>query len=277
MLEEEKKIDIELKNLKDNKEENIIENSNEKFSGTEEKKLDYIKEILDFWKDLLIIIIIVLVVRTYLVIPFKISGQSMYKSYYDKEFIIVDRFSYLDIPNIKKWDPNRWDVIVFKPNISKDKEYYIKRIIWLPWDKLKIEWWKVYLFDKLKNKYNELKEWYLSEDNKDSTFVWIFWSWAVEYNVPNDWYFVMWDNRQNSTDSRECFASCFLPSWRWNYIKKDDIIWNVLIDLWYYNWIDEISFKPFSIKFWNFSFFQPTIWIDSHPRWFNSPRKYNYE
>jgi len=48
MLEEEKKIDIELKNLKDNKEENIIENSNEKFSGTEEKKLDYIKEILDF-------------------------------------------------------------------------------------------------------------------------------------------------------------------------------------------------------------------------------------
>jgi signal peptidase I len=34
--------------------------------------------------------------------PFQISGQSMADSYYNKEFIIVDRFSYLDIPMIKE-------------------------------------------------------------------------------------------------------------------------------------------------------------------------------
>jgi signal peptidase I len=60
-------------------------------------KID-IKEILDFIKDLIIIGLVVLIIRTFIAEPFQISGQSMYSSYYNKEFIIVDRFSYLDIP-----------------------------------------------------------------------------------------------------------------------------------------------------------------------------------
>jgi len=52
-------------------------------------------EILDFFKDLIIIVIIVVVVRSYIAMPFQISGQSMYSSYYDREFIIVDRISYV--------------------------------------------------------------------------------------------------------------------------------------------------------------------------------------
>ncbi|MBT3727246.1 hypothetical protein HOG21_06355 [bacterium] len=51
-------------------------------------------EILDFFKDLIVIVVIVLVIRTFLAMPFQINGQSMYSSYYDKEFIIVDRLSY---------------------------------------------------------------------------------------------------------------------------------------------------------------------------------------
>jgi signal peptidase I len=62
-------------------------------------------------------------------LPFQIKGPSMLDSYYDKEFIIVDRFSYLSIPLLKTGTPSRGDVIVFKPHISKDKEYFIKRII----------------------------------------------------------------------------------------------------------------------------------------------------
>jgi signal peptidase I len=63
---------------------NIFLKSNENFTG----------EVLDFLKDLTIIVVIVLVIRTFFVMPFQINGQSMYESYYDKEFIIVDRFSY---------------------------------------------------------------------------------------------------------------------------------------------------------------------------------------
>jgi signal peptidase I len=58
-------------------------------------------EVIDFFKDLIVIIIIVVFIRTFLIEPFQISGQSMYPTYYDREFIIVDRFSSLDIPVIK--------------------------------------------------------------------------------------------------------------------------------------------------------------------------------
>jgi signal peptidase I len=58
----------------------------------------FFTEARDFLKDLIIIVAVVMVVRTFFVMPFQINGQSMYDSYYDKEFIIVDRFSYQDLP-----------------------------------------------------------------------------------------------------------------------------------------------------------------------------------
>jgi signal peptidase I len=94
---------------------------------------DYTGEALDFLKDIVIIIVIVLVVRTYFIRPFKINGQSMASSYYDKEFIIVDRFSYRNIPLLgQTQNINRGDVIVFEPGVSDERKYFIKRIIGLP-------------------------------------------------------------------------------------------------------------------------------------------------
>jgi signal peptidase I len=59
-----------------------------------EEEKDFIGEVKDFMKDLVIIVLLVLFIRTFLAMPFQINGQSMYSSYYDKEFIIVDRLSY---------------------------------------------------------------------------------------------------------------------------------------------------------------------------------------
>jgi len=69
----------------------VEEKNNEDEINNSQKK----SEVLDFFKDLLIIIIVVVVIRTFIAMPFQISGQSMYSSYYDREFIIVDRISYL--------------------------------------------------------------------------------------------------------------------------------------------------------------------------------------
>jgi len=214
------------------------------------------QEIIDFIKDLVVVFFIVLVIRTYLILPFQISWQSMYDSYYDREFIIVDRFSYLVL-----WEPKRGDVIVFKPHVSDDKEYFIKRIIGLPWDTIKISGWKVYLKEKSSEEFIELKEGYLSKANKNATYIrgddseYIF-------EVPENSYFVMWDNRNASTDSRTCFSSCLLWG-KTNYINSWDIVWRVLIDLWYFN-------------FRNFSFTHPTLWISTFPRFFTSPSTYEY-
>jgi signal peptidase I len=64
----------------------------------------------------------------------------MYESYYDKQFIIVDRLSYRDIPFVGSiQEVERGDVVVFAPGVSDDRKYFIKRIIGLPGETVKIE------------------------------------------------------------------------------------------------------------------------------------------
>ena len=213
-------------------------------------------DVIDFLKDLVIIIVIVVVIRSFVAMPFQINWQSMYESYYDKEFIIVDRLSYII------WSPKRWDVVVFRPNVSRDKEFFLKRIIWVSWDKIKIEDWNIYMSKNWLEEYTLLVEKYLSDINKNSTYV----NWSqekYEYVVPKWEYFVMWDNRNHSTDSRQCFSSC-LFKWASNFVKESDLIWKIFLDLGYFN-------------FKNFSFMQPNLWITTFPRLLDTPRKYKYE
>ena len=213
------------------------------------------KEVIDFLKDLIFIFVIVFIIRYFIAMPFQINGQSMYSSYYDKEFIIVDRFS------AHFWEPKRGDVVVFEPHVSEDKKYFIKRIIWLPGDKIKIEDWNVYLKKAGFENFEKLDEKYLNDENKWYTFVW--WSKsASNYNLWEDQYFVMWDNRNHSTDSRECFSSCSIEG-RTNFIWKEDIIGHVFLDLWYFN-------------FKSFNFVQPNLWIDTTPKWTGSPSSFDY-
>lgn len=57
-----------------------------------------VKELISFFRDLIIILFIVLFIRMFVVTPFRINGSSMETSYHDKEYILVDKFSYLNLP-----------------------------------------------------------------------------------------------------------------------------------------------------------------------------------
>ncbi len=219
-------------------------------------------EVLDFLKDLVIIVCIVLFIRTFFVLPFQISWQSMYDSYYDKEFIIVDRFSYLELPvfgSLK--DPARGTSIVFNTHME-GKEYFIKRIIGLPGETVKIKDGQVFVKAVWEKDFVYLDEKYLDETNYNQTYVRGSKEEKV-FEVPENSYFVMWDNRNGSTDSRSCFSSCEFGE-RTNYIIRDDIVGKVLLDLGYFN-----------IK--KFGFVHPDLGIDTTPKFFSSPAVYNYE
>jgi len=141
-----------------------------------------------FFMDILEVIVfavgIFLIVYLLILRPHKIKGQSMHPNFPDGEYLLTEKVSYY------KHDPERGDVIVFKPPISEDE--FIKRIIGLPGETVMVLNGKLYVNDK------ELNEDYIKVDTNPSSFL----SEGERYTVPEDNYFVVGDNRPHSSDSR---------------------------------------------------------------------------
>ena len=198
-----------------------------------------------FIKDILIIILLVFLVKAFIAETFVVKWVSMRNTYYNDEFIILDRISYL----FK--NPEREDVVVFDPHVNE--KFYLKRVIWIPWDELKIQDWKIFIKQKWKTEFIEIIEPYLNEENKWRTFTWP--NWVSEYKLWEDEYFLIWDNRNYSTDSRECFANCDNRS---PFISKKDIRGKVFLDLWHFS-LKEMKFVT---EDWDES--KPKFfWVDS--------------
>lgn len=129
--------------------------------------------------------------------PHKIKGLSMFPNFQDGEYLLTDKVSY------RFGVPKRGDVVVFKARVAEGEEY-IKRIIGLPGDSVSIQNSKVYVNNQpLDEKYLPLGLTTLGNlflpDGKSAT-------------VPDGHYFVMGDNRPNSSDSR-----------MWGFVTKEEI------------------------------------------------------
>lgn len=149
---------------------------------------------------------------TWLVITFvgqrtEVDGSSMEPTLTNGDNLIVDKLSY------RFRDPERFDIIVF-PYKHKPKTYYIKRIIGLPGETVQIdEQGNVYINGEI------LSESYGREIIRPENV-----GLAAEPIVlGEDEYFVMGDNRNNSTDSR--FAQV-------GNIKREDIIGRAWVRIW---------------------------------------------
>lgn len=125
----------------------------------------------------------------YLVIlqPHKIKGDSMQPNFPDGEYLLTNKLTY------RFEAPKRGDVVVFAaPNAPG--EDYIKRIIALPGERVKVENGRVYINDNL------LSETYISDVLP--TFSNAFAKEGATLVVPENSYFVLGDNRPHSSDSR---------------------------------------------------------------------------
>ncbi|MBI2025703.1 signal peptidase I [Candidatus Kaiserbacteria bacterium] len=161
----------------------------------------------DTWKGLLkdlftlafLVVVVVIPIRVFVASPFIVDGDSMHPTFENLDYLIIDEFIY----NFK--DPSRGDVIVFRypgdPSI-----FYIKRIIGLPNETVSINRGSVTVTTADGEKLT-LDEPYTV--NEDATY-------TKDISLNHEEYFVMGDNRPNSSDSRI-----------WGPLPRKDIIGRV--------------------------------------------------
>ncbi len=165
-----------------------------------QQKRGFLYHLIDITLNIVIIVSIVAVIRTFVVSPFQVEGNSMADTLRDKEYIVINKFRYI------VGSPERGDIVVFKPLVDEAK-YYVKRVIGLPGDTIVIRDGDVFL--RKDGKDIEIQEPYLSEKNADHTYRAPVNSGDTSetiYNIPEDQYFVLGDNRMGSLDSRSFMA-----------------------------------------------------------------------
>jgi signal peptidase I len=167
---------------------------------------------VDLFLNIFLIVILVYVVRTYLISPFQVYGPSMCNTLNEiqgtchdnfGEYLIVNKAIYYPFFGYRYETPERGDIIVFRPP-HNSQDFYIKRIIGLPGERVQLRNGRVYITNKEHQSGWELPEPYLSAENKNQTFP-MNSQVVTTYDVPENEYFVMGDNRRKSTDSRTCF------------------------------------------------------------------------
>ena len=151
-----------------------------------ENKISPEKE--NFWRETvkfaIIALAIVLPFRYFIAQPFIVSGESMVPTFANGEYLIVDELTYRFIHN-----PERGDVVIFKYPYDQSK-YFIKRIIGLPGETMTLLANQVLI--KTASSTIMLEEPYISVATGDELTV----------TLKNNQYFVMGDNRPESSDSR---------------------------------------------------------------------------
>lgn len=186
-------------------------NRKSKKKKANDEPVNWGREILSFAIYIAVAIVLTFLILTYVGQRTVVVGSSMEATLSNDESIIVDKISY------RFNDPQRFDIIVFPYQHAKDT-YYIKRIIGLPGEKVQIKGSDIYINGQI------LEESYGLEKINSAGVA------EKEITLGADEYFVMGDNRNNSSDSRDPMVG---------NIKRDSIIGRAWLRIWPF---DKITF-----------------------------------
>ena len=166
------------------------------------------KKIIKELYPYVIIVVCVVLFRTFIATPVRVDGDSMRESLHNGDILILNKLD----NNYK-----RFDVVVVNYNNSK----LVKRIIGLPGENIEYKNNKLYINNKKIDDVETIRTLDFSLEE------------LYDINkIPKDYYFVMGDNRGNSLDSRD---------YRVGLIKKEDIVGVTIFRLYPFNKIGVVK------------------------------------
>lgn len=180
------------------REENVTEKKEKK-----EEPHSALRELLSWVLTFAVAIVAALFIKYCLIINADVPTGSMENTIMPGDRLIGNRLAYL------KEGPQRGDIVVFHYP-DDEKELFVKRVIGLPGESVHIEDAKVYI-DGV-----ELEESYLKEE-------WTIATGTYDFEVPEDCYLMLGDNRNNSKDARY---------WENKYVNIDKILGKALFIYW---------------------------------------------
>lgn len=170
------------------------------------------REIFSYVKIFVVVIVVVLLLQNFVIINAEIPSESMEKTIMTGDKLIGNRLAYI------KNGPKRFDVVIFKYP-DDEKELYIKRIVGLPGETIDVIGGKVYI-DGSEKPLDDSFCLEVPDGSGDGHFV-----------VPEDSYFMMGDNRNNSNDSR---------FWNNPFVHKEKILGEAMFRYWPLNKMKKI-------------------------------------
>ena len=159
---------------------------------------------LEIVKFSIIALIIVIPIRMFVAQPFIVSGASMEDTFRHSEYLIVDQLTY------HLQEPRRGDVAIFRYPQDPSK-FFIKRVIGLPGDTVVIDGDQVVIRNSAYPEGFTLQEPYVRRMSGDA---------FIEETLGDREFFVMGDNRDESSDSRV-----------WGVLQQENIIGRALLRL----------------------------------------------
>jgi len=154
---------------------------------------------LDVIETVVIALAIFVIIYLFLFQPHQVRGNSMYPNFHDADYLLTDKISY------RLGTPKRDDIVIFVAPKNEDYDY-IKRVIGLPGEKVGLNENNQVLIDN-----QILAEPYLPEET--TTYSGNFLEAGETITIPENQYFVLGDNRNHSSDSRD-----------WGFVPKENIV-----------------------------------------------------
>lgn len=174
-----------------------VEEKNDVKNEPNSTKNSAVREIISWVQTIVFAVVLAYLITTFLIVNAKVPSGSMENTVMTGDRLIANRLSYIAS------EPERFDIVVFKYPDDESK-LFIKRVIGLPGDTVEVRDGEVYI----NGSDTPLEDSFIKEEMYTSDTPMI-------YEVPEDCYFMMGDNRNGSNDSR---------LWNNKFVNRDKIL-----------------------------------------------------